>query len=249
MIETIRYTREQRHFRSRRPVMVQFACQCGVLFLCALLCYSQTKPSLELDVTKIGLRPRSEVIKILGRPESRDLDMDNYSWGFVGYAHGILDQIDYGFKTRASSTKEALAKVGLEQTSSPKKGPLSYYWNSSTGGPLTCCGFVMDNVVIPLGFSGVLVGFKDKLTANQTQLEAAAKKKAQGSLGARIAYARFLTEYFAKIGRQTIHVSAIDENQQTLDVFSGLIEKLSEVRHPTSSPLGKSWSPPIQRLC
>jgi hypothetical protein len=73
--------------------------------------------------------------------------MDNYPWGFVGYVHGNLDMIDYGFKTRATSIKEALARVGLEQTSNPKKGPLSYFWNSTTG-PLTCCGFEMDNVVI-----------------------------------------------------------------------------------------------------
>jgi hypothetical protein len=92
--------------------------------------------------------------------------MDSYPWGFAGYVRGNLDMIDYGFKSRATSIKEALARVGLEQTSNPKRGPLSYFWNSSTG-PLTCCGFAMDNVVIPLDLSAIAVGFKRKLTAPQ----------------------------------------------------------------------------------
>lgn len=123
------------------------------------LCYSQSKAALELDVTKIGLKPRSEVVKILGPPQSSGSDMDNYPWGFVGYAQDKSDQIDYTFTTKASSLKEALARVGLEETSSPKKGPLSYFWNSSTG-LLICCGFELDNVVIPLNLSRISVGFK-----------------------------------------------------------------------------------------
>src|SRR5258707_5064374 len=119
-----------------------------VLILASFLSYGQTKAALEVDVTKLGLRPRSEVVKILGQPnKSSPSGSDTYSWGFAAYIDGKLDQIDYEFKTRASSVQEALAKVGLEQTSTPRKGPLSYFWNDSTGA-LTCCGFVMDNVVI-----------------------------------------------------------------------------------------------------
>lgn len=114
----------------------------------------------ELDITKVGLRPRSEVIKVLGPPSSVAAeDQDGYAWGFVGYTNGRLDQIDYQFKARATSVGQALEKVGLTQTSTPHQGPLSYYWNSSTG-PLVCCGFEMDNVVIPSDFSGISVGFK-----------------------------------------------------------------------------------------
>jgi hypothetical protein len=122
------------------------------------LCYSQSKAALELDVTKIGLKPRSEVVKILGPPQSSGSDMDNYPWGFVGYAQDKSDQIDYTFTTKASSLKEALARVGLEETSSPKKGPLSYFWNSSTG-LLICCGFELDNVGPVLRIQNS-VGFK-----------------------------------------------------------------------------------------
>jgi len=57
-------------------------CRCGVLFLSALICYSQTKTSLELDVTKIGLRPRSEVVRILGRPSQVV-----WTWTVI---HGVL---------------------------------------------------------------------------------------------------------------------------------------------------------------
>ncbi len=45
------------------------------------------------------------------------------------------------------------------------------------------------------------------------------------TLGPRRKYARLLNAYFASIGRQLIHVSAVDENQQTLDVFSVAIGK------------------------
>jgi hypothetical protein len=65
---------------------------------------------------------------------------------------------------------------------------------------------------------------KPKAT-QQKRRETADEKKVREFLGSRIAYAKLLIAYFAKIGRQTIHVEAIDENQQTLDVFSGLIGK------------------------
>lgn len=138
-----------------------------IVVLVSLLSYGQPRQAaLELDVTELGLRARSEVIKILGKPtKSQSLGEDNYPWGFAAYTEGKLDQIDYEFKTRASSVKEALAKVGLEQTSEPRKGPLSYFWNDLTG-PLICCGFEMDNVVVPADFAGISVGFKRRLTTS-----------------------------------------------------------------------------------
>jgi hypothetical protein len=58
----------------------------------------------ELDITKVGLRPRSEVIKVVGPPSSVAAeDQDGYAWEFVGYTNGRLDQIDYQFKARATS--------------------------------------------------------------------------------------------------------------------------------------------------
>jgi hypothetical protein len=77
-------------------------------------------------------------------------------------------------------------------------------------------------------------------TQTKKQSETANQKKVQELLGARIAYAKFLTKYFAQIGRQTIQVSATDENQQTLDVFSDLIGRPSEARPTTSCPLARS---------
>jgi hypothetical protein len=65
---------------------------------------------------------------------------------------------------------------------------------------------------------------KPKAT-KQERRETADEKKAREFLGSRIAYAKFLTAYFAKAGRQTIHVEAINDNQQTLEVFSALIGK------------------------
>jgi hypothetical protein len=64
---------------------------------------------------------------------------------------------------------------------------------------------------------------KSKQAKNQRQT--AEQKKIQEFLGSRIEYAKLLTAYFANIGRQFIRVTAIDENQQTLDVFSALIGK------------------------
>lgn len=55
--------------------------------------------------------------------------------------------------------------------------------------------------------------------------ESAADKAAREFLGARVAYAGYLTVYFEKIGRQMIHVNAIGDNQQTLEVVSALIGK------------------------
>jgi hypothetical protein len=62
-------------------------------------------------------------------------------------------------------------------------------------------------------------------TQTTKQRETAEQKKTKEFLGSRIAYAKLLTEYFAKIGRQTIHVNAVDENQQTLDIYSAAIGK------------------------
>lgn len=145
-----------------------------LLFAC-MLSQAQTKKAQpqdtakipELDVTKLGLRSRSEVIKIIGKPDkSGPLGSDYYSWGLTGYENGKLDEVDYQFKSRANSVEDALQKVGLRPTSSPTKGPLTYFWNSSTG-PLVCCGFEMDNVVISMDFSGIMVGFKRKLGPGQ----------------------------------------------------------------------------------
>jgi hypothetical protein len=80
----------------------------------------------EMDVTKLGLRSRPEVIKIIGKPDkSGPLASDYYSWGLTGYENRKLDEVDYQFKRRASSVEDALQKVGLKPTSSPTKGPLS----------------------------------------------------------------------------------------------------------------------------
>jgi hypothetical protein len=134
-----------------------------VLAVNVLLCKAQTETP-ELDVTKIGLRPRAEVIKVLGKPEkSGPLGSDYYPWGLTGYENGRLDQIDYKFRTPAHSVDGALQKVGLKKTSSPTKGPLTYFWNPSSTGSLVCCGFEMDNVVISLDFSGIMVGVKRKV--------------------------------------------------------------------------------------
>jgi hypothetical protein len=154
--------------RSRYPLSV---CVFVLVPLASMLLHAQTKkPQLqdagrnpELDVTKLGLRSRPEVIKIIGKPDkSGPLGSDYYSWGLTGYENGKLDEVDYEFKRRANTVEDALQKVGLKLTSSPTKGPLTYFWNSSTR-PLVCCGFEMDNVVISMDFSGIMVGFKRKL--------------------------------------------------------------------------------------
>lgn len=138
----------------------------AILTVGLILCEAQAETP-ELDVTKLGLRPRSEVIKILGKPDkSGQLGSDYYPWGLTGYENGKLDEIDYKFKVPAKSVEGALQKVGLKKTSSPTQGPLTYFWNSSTG-PLVCCGFEMDDVVISLDFSGIMVGFKRKLPSGK----------------------------------------------------------------------------------
>ena len=184
----------------------------------------QTAP--ELDVTKVALRSRPEVIKIIGRPDSSAEGADGYQWGTVTYVRGQLSQIDYLFNSKASSVKEALEKVGLKPTSEPFKGPLTFYWNPSTG-PLVCCGFEMDNVVIPLDFSGISVGFKRKLEDQRTaggKASAKSSTKPDEFLGARIALAQLLEEGLKKEGR-FITVSATGDQQQTLEMSSALIGK------------------------
>ena len=64
-----------------------------------------------------------------------------------------------------------------------------------------------------------------KSTQPRRRSDTANQRGVRELLGARIAYAKFLTVYFDKIDRQTIHVSAIGEDRQTLDVFSVLIGK------------------------
>jgi len=139
-----------------------------------------------------------------------------------------LNQIDYAFKTKASSVREALEKVGLNQTSEPHKGPLSFYWNESTG-PLVCCGFEMDNVVISSDFSGISVGFR-RIVAAAPPKPAAAKprsrspEKADEFLGARIALAKLLQAIYSKEGR-LIDVAVTGEGQYILELSSVLIGK------------------------
>src|ERR1039458_2570764 len=122
------------------------------------LCVCQLR-HLDIVVGSAGVAKGQRSSKSSGLRAVAAEDQDGYAWGFVGYTNGRLDQIDYQFKARATSVGQALEKVGLTQTSTPHQGPLSYYWNSSTG-PLVCCGFEMDNVVIPSDFSGISVGFK-----------------------------------------------------------------------------------------
>jgi hypothetical protein len=50
-------------------------------------------------------------------------------------------------------------------------------------------------------------------------------KKQDPFLGARVAYAEYLTTYFAKIGYQTIKATAIGTDQRTLELSSPLIGK------------------------
>src|SRR5207248_6394245 len=58
----------------------------------------------EMDATKVGLRSRAEVIKILAPPsQSIAADQDAYAWGFAAYTNGRLDQIDFQFKAPAST--------------------------------------------------------------------------------------------------------------------------------------------------
>lgn len=124
--------------------------------------------SVEIDIKSIALRSRSHVRQILGSPDEVDIDpsanMEYYSWGFVAYERGLASTVDYSFKTKPASVGEALEKVGLNQTSKPARGPLSYYWNSTTG-PLVCCGFEFDNVVILANFSGIVVGVSRRTRA------------------------------------------------------------------------------------
>jgi len=133
----------------------------------------------EIDVRKLALQRRIAVEKILGRPDADSdpsPDVEGYSWGFVVYEHGFLSQIDYEFKQRPSNTREALEKVGLRENTKPRHGPLSYYWNSSTG-PLICCGFEFDNIVISDDLSGISVGVRKRVTDHsraeqESQIEA-----------------------------------------------------------------------------
>jgi hypothetical protein len=197
----------------------------------------QSQAALEVDVTKLGLQRRSEVLKLLGHPlESSPNGIDNYSWGFAGYTDGKLDQIDYVFKTGAASTAAALAKVGLKQTSNPKKGSLSYYWNSPTGS-LTCCGFEMDNVVIPANLSGISVGFKRQLTGalseepQQTTPKESVKERTKGTIS--------LSQIVANVNKATMAQSGMKFIVNYEDGPFAVIE--------VNPPLWEALSPPQQR--
>ena len=121
---------------------------------------ASTKP--ELDVRKIALKSKSVVEGILGQPlKSLGGGQYDYPWGFVVYRNGRLTDVDYTFRQRPRSVAEALARVGLQKTSEPVEGPFSYYWNSSTG-PLVCCGFEFDNVVILKDLSDIAIGVRSR---------------------------------------------------------------------------------------
>lgn len=125
--------------------------------------------ALEIDIPRIALAHRSAVEKVLGKPDDDSdpsKDFEGYSWGFVAYEKDRLVSIDYSYKTKPRDVKEALEKVGLKLVSHPRKGPLSYFWNSSTG-PLMCCGFEFDNIVLLSDFSEISVGIKRKVPATK----------------------------------------------------------------------------------
>ena len=167
------------------------------------------------------------VVRILGRPTGEvgsSAGQENYPWGFVAYDNGRLTMIDYEFKTRASSTEDALKKVGLEQTSKPFHGPLSYRWNSDTG-PLVCCGFEMDNVVIMSNLSGIMVGFKRTLPTDSP----AEKARHELVVNARIRFAALLGATYKSEAR-LIWVEATGYDHETLQLSSVLMAEGTDTR-------------------
>jgi hypothetical protein len=126
-----------------------------------------TQAAPEIDISRIALARKDAVEKLLGRPnDDRDpsSDFEGYSWGFAAYESGRLTQVDYEYRNRPLNVRQALERVGLKKTSEPRKTSLSYFWNSTTG-PLICCGFEFDNVVLLSDFSRISVGVKRRMSS------------------------------------------------------------------------------------
>jgi hypothetical protein len=124
--------------------------------------------AVEIDFVKMALQPRARVIQTLGppgreeKPEGAVGLTSFYPWGFAYYEQGRLKAFEYKYKQTPSNTNDALEKVGLKQTSQPRENLLMIYWSAESG-PLVCCGFKMDSVVLLKNPSKIIVRFDRKI--------------------------------------------------------------------------------------
>src|ERR1022692_3373878 len=85
-----------------------------------------------------------------------------YQWGFAYYEQGRLKAFEYKYNRTPSNINDALEKVGLKQTSQPREDLFIISWSVKSG-PLVCCGFEMESLVLMRDLSKITVRFNRKI--------------------------------------------------------------------------------------
>jgi len=131
----------------------------------------------EIDLGSLLGKPRRVVEKALG-PPTRVEEMRfqtkpsyfyyHYPWGQLSYTGDRFDWIDYAYRSKPNSVKEALLKVGLDESSTPMReghavdgSVVTYFWKTDDGSPFKCCGRVINNLIINSDFSGISISVSD----------------------------------------------------------------------------------------
>jgi hypothetical protein len=122
----------------------------------------------EIDFGSLLGKPRRTVEKVLGLPvrvrRSGKFRFYEYPWGSVSYTKDRFDYVDYEYRSRPSSVKEALLKVGLDESATPMREGrrpadgevVTYFWRDDDGPPFACCGSIrISNLIINSDFSGI----------------------------------------------------------------------------------------------
>lgn len=73
-----------------------------------------------------------------------------------------MKAFEYKYKRTPSNINDALEKVGLKQTSQPREDLFIISWSVKSG-PLVCCGFEMESVVLMRDLSKITVRFNRKI--------------------------------------------------------------------------------------
>lgn len=195
----------------------------------------------ELRISNFMLQPRSKIEVVLGKPvkqyECNDTAGQQYEYSDGSYLcveHGRVILLSYNLHRIPSNVDEALGAVGLHTVVKPFTPYDSInIWSAERGNPIIVGTILAHQVTAFVGrvnrvevdMTGAAASSAPSNTpeaTKQTRPETAAAKKVQEFVGARIAYAGFLNAFFQREGR-LIHVEAAGDNQQTLDVYSGLI--------------------------
>lgn len=195
----------------------------------------------EIQISDFMLQPRSKIEAVLGKPvkqyecsETSGQQYDYNDGSYLCVEHGRVILLSYSLHRIPSNVEEALGAVGLRAMTQPftPYGSVNI-WSTERGNPFIIGTMSAHQVTAFVGrVSSVEVDMRGPVplgtqsntpeATKQKQQETAADKEVREFVGARIAYAGFLDALLKSEG-YLIRVEATGDNQQTLDVFSGLI--------------------------